>query len=267
PAHLGDPGLLTHLTRIRHVTIDGDIHPSDLRDVARLSGLKHLSIPVSPSFSTARLVSSSITDLPAVTPYHHREFREVTTWGRHLSAPSHCGCRVTTLEILSIKWQDDCARRVDAPIRAPYWAGQLAEITEPLLPLCALREVSLDFGGYDLEYTSRDVQALSKALPSLEELRLYFRTAIGPRSGIESLIHFDNCPHLHILHLPGMDAADDILTAAGTPAAPHPTLHELVIERVVFRGTDEAKVSAEMWQSIARQFPKATRHATIGPKD
>ncbi|EJF61387.1 hypothetical protein DICSQDRAFT_161544 [Dichomitus squalens LYAD-421 SS1] len=284
PAHLGNPGLLTHFTRIRHVTIDGDIHPSDLRDVAKLSGLRRLSIPLYTSLSSERLVSSSITDLHVEDPWnvlggfleraHVPQLRSLhiitessakSPLGADASQLLHIVATVfTTLEILSIEWKDDCARRVDAPIRAPYSAGRLADITEPLLPLRALREVSLDFRGYDLEYTSRDVQALSEAWPSLEELRLNFRTAIGPRSGIESLTHLaHNCPHLRILDLPGMDAADDALAAAWTPAASHPNLYGLVIERVVFQGMDEAK----MWQFIARQFPKAARRATVGPKN
>ncbi|TBU37017.1 hypothetical protein BD309DRAFT_974806 [Dichomitus squalens] len=284
PAHLGNPGLLTHFTRIRHVTIDGDIHPSDLRHVAKLSGLRRLSIPLYTSLSSERLVSSSITDLHVEDPWnvlggfleraHVPQLRSLhiitessakSPLGADASQLLHIvAAAFTTLEILSIEWKDDCARRVDTPIRAPYSAGRLADITEPLLPLRALREVSLDFRGYDLEYTSRDVQALSEAWPSLEELRLNFRTAIGPRSGIESLTHLaHNCPQIRILHLPGMDAADDALTAAWTPAASHPTLHELVIERVVFQGMDEAK----MWQFIARQFPKAARRATVGPKN
>ncbi|TBU36482.1 hypothetical protein BD309DRAFT_975657 [Dichomitus squalens] len=280
PESLGHPGLLTHFPHVHHVTIDVELHSGDLRNLARLPALRHLSIFLS-SLSSERLAFPSVTHLcvrglwesisDSLESAHIPQLRSLsisTEDAQSLTDTSRLlhiiATAYATLERLSIDIHayDHIVllEDVNLPPPEPRPAGRLADVTRPLLSLRALRNLSLRFEGYDLGYTSDDVQAFAEAWTRLEEIRLDFGVAIEPRAGIESLVHIArNCPRLRVLGLPGTDVVEDTLTSVGAATTPHATLCELVIPHVVFRGTDEARLSAEMWEFIARQFPNAAR--------
>ncbi|TBU31046.1 hypothetical protein BD311DRAFT_795777 [Dichomitus squalens] len=282
PAGLGHPGLLTHFPHLRDITIDTKIHSGDLQDLARLPVLRDLSIVVT-SLCSCGIVSPSLTHRCVERPWKSNggpfesalapqlrslsihTLLENTLLVADASRLLHrISAAHTMLEKLSLyvhlSWTGDPAPSPNAPVGA----ARLAAIAEPLLSLRALRSVSLRFEGYDLEYASQDVQAFSAAWPRLEELDLDFRVIQGPRAGMDALAHFArNCPRLRGLRLPGVDVVENTLAAADAVATPHATLCELVIPHVVFQGTDEERLSAEMWAYIARQFPRAVERSKI----
>ncbi|TBU60076.1 hypothetical protein BD310DRAFT_359418 [Dichomitus squalens] len=205
PESLGHPGFLTHFPHVHHVTIDVELHSGDLRNLARLPALRHLSIFL-PSLCSDRVVFPSVTHLcvrglwesisDSLESAHIPQLRSLsistgTEDAQSLTDTSRLlhviVTAYATLERLSI-YIDACdhivyLEDVNLPPLEPRPAGRLADVIQPLLSLRALRNVSLCFEGYDLEYTSDDVQAFSEAWPRLEELRFDFGVAIEPRAG------------------------------------------------------------------------------------
>ena len=286
PTEIGYPGFLTHFPLLRGVTIMGNLRPGDLTDLARLPSLLHLDLTyISPVH--AIVASSSLTHLRLEGNWHALDgvlesaripqLRSLSfktsienidlkiDTSRILRAIAAVHPMIETLSI-EIYGYDYSEPDLDSPL--PEALRRLAPIIEPLLSLRALRQVSLCIKDYELIYTSMDMQALSEAWPLLEDLRLDFDLVSGSRAGMDTLVHFArNCPHLRALELPGMEVADDMLTAAGALVDPHTNLYGLAVRHVVFQGTDETKLSAEMWQFIMRLFPRAARRARIGTED
>ncbi|TBU36697.1 hypothetical protein BD309DRAFT_1068880 [Dichomitus squalens] len=207
PGSLGYPGLLTHFPHVHHVKTNVELHSGDLRNLARLPALRHLSVFL-PSLCSDRVVFPSVTHLcvrglwesisDSLESAHIPQLRSLsistgTEDAQSLTDTSRLlhviVTAYATLERLSIYINacDHIVYLVNLPPLEPRPAGRLADVIQPLLSLRALRNVSLCFEGYDLEYTSDDVQAFSEAWPRLEELRFDFGVAIEPRAGISDV--------------------------------------------------------------------------------
>ena len=287
PTAIVNSGFLTHFTHMRNVTIHYGCQANDLQTLAQLPNLRRLDLNMTMPCSSV-IISPSLTHLfvrgvwnymsgpleGAQVPQLRSLSMETGIDDTQLTAETsrllHVVAGHSRLEELYIEigTDDYDDPEPDLNLRLPedHNVRRLASTIEPLLSLRALRQVSLHFYSVQLGYTSVDVQAFSDAWPYLEELRLNFVDARGPRPRLDTLADFvQNHPRLRVLELPGMDVVEGSFTAgAGAPMAPHTHICELIIPRVVFLGTDEARLSAEMWQFIERQFPRAARHAIVG---
>ena len=286
PAALGYPGLLTQFSLIRDVTIDSGCDVVDLQDLAKLHNLRRLCLRIDPSLNSSVLVSPSLTHLRVKGAWN-----DLRGFLQSARVPQLCSLLIFTdmesarlmadlprlshivaaahamLERLSVEVNVyvNLSQDLDVLFAAPCSEICLRSIIGPLLSLHVLRSVSLCIEGYTVFYSSEDVRALSEAWPLLEELRLDFSVGSSPCAEIESLAHFArNCPRLRALSLPAMNVVDLLLAAASAPVTPHTNLHEITIQVVNLEGMDEVELIAEVWQFIARLFPKVMRQATVG---
>ena len=273
--------------RLRHLKIDAKAHPRHLASIASLPDLEHLSIRLgglvndNMRFECLRSLAI-VSDYGLGIPHLHALITCLDAPQLHRfsieSEYSHepLGNQLRFFVPLSsgrfpflqaFHWR--CGQLGDKDPDAT-----LTELIEPLLFLQTLREVSLDFAGPIVPYSSADFSKMAEAWPDLESFGLdaYVSHLLPPGANddliqcanLESFAFFArHCPRLRSLRIPRVKI--DIDTSADTPVKPSTTphrLHELSVDTILCPEESQwdASHSEVFRDSIKRIFPFAAIH-------